>query len=66
MGLLVAQESNTERQGSDKRKDSFIEEAGTPGEKGDSCPQRTNSQLPIREQELLKEGFRGTQASGAM
>lgn len=44
----------------DKRKDSFVEEAGNPGEKVDSCPEES-SWLPIRGQELLKEGFKGVQ-----
>ena len=38
VGLLIAQESNTERQILGKRKDSFIEKAGNPREKADSCP----------------------------
>ena len=36
--LLVTQESNVERQVSGKRKENFMEEAGSPGEKVGSCP----------------------------
>lgn len=43
-----------------KRKDIFIEEASSPGEKVDSCPQ-TDFPLSIREQEISKGSFRGTQ-----
>ena len=43
-----------------KRKDIFIEEASSPGEKVDSCPQ-TDFPLLIREQEISKGSFRGTQ-----
>ena len=41
--MLVAQESITERQVLCKRKDSFVEEADSPGVKVDSCPKE---QLP--------------------
>lgn len=40
-----------------KRKDIFIEEASSPGEKVDSCPE-TDSPLSIREQEISKGSFR--------
>ena len=39
--MLVAQESNTERQVLDRRKDNFIEKGDNPGEKVDSCPKET-------------------------
>lgn len=44
--LLVAQESGTERHVVGKRRDSFIEEAGNPGEKVDSCPKAPTSCCP--------------------
>ena len=44
--LLAVQESNTERQVLGKRKDSFIEETGNPGEKVDSCPKEPTPSCP--------------------
>lgn len=41
--LLVAQYPNTEKQVVSRRKDSFFEEGGNPGEEVDSCPK---DQLP--------------------
>lgn len=52
--LLVAQESNTERQVWGKWKDSFIEEAINPREKGDSCP-KPNSPLLMRARAFKEE-----------
>lgn len=40
--LLITQESNTERQILGKRKDNFIEKAGNPREKVDSCPKESS------------------------
>lgn len=48
--------------GGGQRRDSFIEEAGNLGKKGGFMSQETNSFLSIREQNVLKEHFRGLQA----
>lgn len=42
----MAQESHTEREMLDKRKDRWIEEAGNPGKEVDSCPNEPTPYSP--------------------
>ena len=58
--LLVAQHPNTEKQVVSRRKDSFFEEGGNPGEEVDSCPK---DQLPLLIR-ALKGSFWGAQMGG--
>lgn len=58
--LLVAQYPNTEKQVVSRRKDSFFEEVGSPGEEVDCVP-KTSLPLLIR---ALKGSFWGAQMGG--
>ena len=56
--MLVAQESNTERQVLDRRKDNFIEKGDNPGEKVDLCSKETTPHCQQRTRDF-KEVFQG-------
>ena len=53
--LLIPQKSKTERQVLCKRKYSFFEEAGHPGEKMDSCPKEPTLNSPGFARRLYRE-----------
>ena len=63
--MLVAQESDTERQELGKRKDSFIEEPAMLGRRQSHVPK---NQLPLvgQGQELLKGSFKGMWGGGSV
>ena len=54
-GCSPAEGSNAKRQMLGKRKGSFTEEAGSPGEKGNSCPREPAPQLPVRGQAIFRD-----------
>ena len=61
--MLVAQESNTERQVLDRRKDNFIEKRDNPGEKVDLCSKETTPHCQQGTRDS-KEVFQGCVGGG--
>ena len=54
-GCSPAEGSNAKRQMLGKWKGSFTEEAGSPGEKGDSCPKEPTPQLPVSRRAIFRD-----------